>query len=99
MREINWQPGVTLEDIELQVIDKAYRFFEGNKTKTANALGIAIRTLDNKLSKMYGSKEEETKDDGNTSSGRVHLEPNDKISQKQTLHVRERDKIQKVSSK
>lgn len=48
---IHWSPGVTLEDVERQVILKAYTFYKGNKTATATALGIAIRTLDNKLEK------------------------------------------------
>lgn len=48
---IVWSPGVTLDAIEKQVILKAFRFFRGNKTATATALGIAIRTLDNKLEK------------------------------------------------
>lgn len=46
---ITWSPGVTLEAIEKETILKAFRFYRGNKTATANALGIAIRTLDNKL--------------------------------------------------
>jgi hypothetical protein len=44
-----WSPGITLESIEKQVILIAFRFFRGNKTQTAQALGIAIRTLDAKL--------------------------------------------------
>lgn len=48
---IVWSPGVTLDAIEKQVILKAFRFYRGNKTATATALGIAIRTLDNKLEK------------------------------------------------
>jgi len=55
---IQWSPGVTLDAIERQVILKAYRFFRFNKTATANALGIAIRTLDNKLERYeYDDKE------------------------------------------
>lgn len=46
---INWQPGVTLDHIEEQVIKKAYAHFRGNKTATAVALGVAIRTLDSKF--------------------------------------------------
>lgn len=46
---INWTPGVTLDDIEKQVIVKAFRFYRGNKTQCSNALGISIRTLDTKL--------------------------------------------------
>ncbi len=48
---IVWSPGVTLESIEKEVILRAFRFYRGNKTATSSALGIAIRTLDNKLEK------------------------------------------------
>lgn len=48
-QQIIWSPGITLADIEKQVILKAFRFFRGNKTTTANALGISIRTLDTRL--------------------------------------------------
>lgn len=48
---IMWSPGVSLEAIEKQVILKALSHFKNNKTVTAGALGIAIRTLDNKLDK------------------------------------------------
>lgn len=51
METVNWSPGMTLEELERHVIAKALRFYRGNKTTTANALGIAIRTLDNKLEK------------------------------------------------
>ena len=47
-----WQVGMTLEDMEKEVIEKSLRFYSGNKTHTANALGIAIRTLDAKLEKF-----------------------------------------------
>lgn len=46
---IIWTPGVTLEQIERQVIEKAFSHFQKNKTSTAHALGIAIRTLDSKF--------------------------------------------------
>lgn len=49
--QIMWSPGVTLEDIEKQVILKAFRFYRGSKTTTSQALGISIRTLDTKLEK------------------------------------------------
>lgn len=48
---ITWTPGITLEAIEQQVVQIAYHHYRGNKTATASALGIAIRTLDNKLEK------------------------------------------------
>ncbi len=46
---IIWSPGVTLDNIERQVIFKAFSFFGKNKTQTAGALGISVRTLDNKF--------------------------------------------------
>lgn len=48
---ITWTPGVSLASIEKQVILAAFRFYRGNKTTTSTALGISIRTLDNKLEK------------------------------------------------
>lgn len=50
---IQWSPGVSLESVEKQAIILAYRFYRGNKTATANSLGIAIRTLDSKLEKYH----------------------------------------------
>jgi two-component system response regulator FlrC len=44
-----WKPGRTLDEIERQVILDALKFHEGNRTHTAKALGISIRTLRNKL--------------------------------------------------
>jgi hypothetical protein len=49
---IQWSPGTTLEQVELQVVRAAYSFYKENKTATAGALGIAIRTLDTKLEKL-----------------------------------------------
>ncbi len=49
MSDVQWQPGMTIDDIERDVIMKAYRFYGQNKTKTAESLGIAVRTLDAKL--------------------------------------------------
>ncbi len=49
---IFWSPGTTLEEVEAQVISKAYQFYRGNKSATARSLGIAIRTLDDKLVKL-----------------------------------------------
>ncbi len=48
---IEWYPGITLEMIERQAIEIAFQHFHGNKTTTAQALGIAIRTLDSRLQK------------------------------------------------
>lgn len=54
---MSWQPGKTLEQVEKEAILAAYRFYDGNKTHTANSLGIAIRTLDNKLLRYDGKIE------------------------------------------
>lgn len=58
---ISWSPGVTLEQIEKDVILRAFRFYRGNKTTTATSLGISIRTLDHKLEKYEndGRKQKE----------------------------------------
>jgi len=44
-----WVPGKTLDDIERNVILQALDYHKGNRTHTARALGISIRTLRNKL--------------------------------------------------
>lgn len=49
MIETYWQMGMTLEDSERRIIESCLAKMHGNKTKTAQMLGIAIRTLDNKL--------------------------------------------------
>jgi two-component system response regulator FlrC len=45
----SWEPGRTLDDIERNVILEALKYHSGNRTHTAKALGISIRTLRNKL--------------------------------------------------
>jgi transcriptional regulator with PAS, ATPase and Fis domain len=47
--ERSWVPGQTLDDIERNVILTALEYHQGNRTHTARALGISIRTLRNKL--------------------------------------------------
>lgn len=58
---IFWSPGVTIDEIERQVILKAYKFYQNNKTTTASALGIAIRTLDSRLEKYKSDDEQRDK--------------------------------------
>lgn len=48
---VNWVPGMTLEEMEKQCILKAFQWCRNNKTQCAGMLGIAIRTLENKLEK------------------------------------------------
>lgn len=62
--QVMWSPGMSLESLEKHVILKAFRFYRGNKTTTAQALGISVRTLDNKLDKYtVDAKESKTNDD------------------------------------
>lgn len=72
---IIWSPGVTLEQIEKEVILKAFRFYRGNKTTTSIALGIAVRTLDNKLA-QYGedTQTQEKRKKDNAAKGTEFLE-------------------------
>jgi hypothetical protein len=88
-----WQPGMKLDEIEKMVILKAFQFFHGNKTQTANSLGIAVRTLDAKLKKY----EDEKNGILSTESG-LCVEPVDELPPEPTLPVRERQKVQEVSS-
>jgi two-component system response regulator FlrC len=47
-----WKPGKTLDEIERSVILEALKFYQGNRTHAAKALGISIRTLRNKLAEF-----------------------------------------------
>ena len=49
LEEKSWSPGRTLNDVEKNVILEALKYHHGNRTHTARALGISIRTLRNKL--------------------------------------------------
>jgi hypothetical protein len=46
---VNWSPGMTIETAEKECILQAFRFYRGNKTQTAQSLGINIRTLERKM--------------------------------------------------
>lgn len=50
-----WQPGMTLAELEKRTILQALRVYGGNQTATADALGISVRTIANKLA-TYGVK-------------------------------------------
>jgi transcriptional regulator with PAS, ATPase and Fis domain len=43
------QPGMTVDDMEKQLIDLTLAHTGGNKTKAATLLGISVKTLHNKL--------------------------------------------------
>ena len=46
---LNFSPGITLQALERDWIVSSLKFYQYNKTRTAQALGISIRTLDNKI--------------------------------------------------
>lgn len=45
----SFSPGITIAEMEKQLIIQTLRHCHGNKTKTAEILGISVRTLRNKL--------------------------------------------------
>ena len=55
----SWNPGKTLEQLEKEVILKAYNFCNKNKLRTAATLGISPRTLDNKFEKYTDDEKKE----------------------------------------
>jgi DNA-binding NtrC family response regulator len=60
---IHWQVGMTLEEVEKQVILKAMQIFNNNKTHVAQALGVSIRTIQNKMAKYTGESAEASAED------------------------------------
>ena len=102
---VNWQIGITLEQLEREVILKALKYFNNNKTHTANALGIAIRTIDNKLEKYSQEdlvleqriREREEKAYALLQAQRgLPVEPVDESSEKHGMHLRKQEEVQKV---
>lgn len=61
--QIIWSPGCTLEQIERQVIEKAFAFFRQNKSATASALGICVKTLDAKCARY--SEQDKIREENN----------------------------------
>lgn len=58
---MQYYAGLTLEIAEKIVIEGAYRYYGNNKTTTAQALQISIRTLDTKLEKYKAEAESKLK--------------------------------------
>lgn len=90
---MSWQPGWTLEQVEEDVIDKALRFFGGNKVRTAAALGIAERTLYNKLESYERRKNGDTSTQ--TSSG-LRMEPVIEVATELPLPLRKQVEVQEM---
>jgi len=102
---ITWQPGMTLDQLEREVILKALKYYKNNKTHTAEGLGIAIRTIDNKLEKYkqedeaYAEllKKKEEKANGFLQASRgIPVEPVTEPTKEHGVPVREQEKIQEV---
>ena len=49
-------PGMSIKDVEKTLIEKTLTHYKGNKTQTAEALGISLKTLYNRLNE-YGYQE------------------------------------------
>lgn len=60
-KTVNWMPGMTLEQMERQVIEAEYEFRRRDKSATAAALACTVRTLDNKFAKWKEEKKEQDK--------------------------------------
>lgn len=58
---MRWIPGTTIYDLEKMAITDAMRFYEGRKTDVAQALGISIKTLYNKLEEYAREDESRAK--------------------------------------
>lgn len=55
---IIWSPGVSLEDMEEKIIEKAYEHYGKNAQKTASSLKISIDILNEKI-KKFSEKQKE----------------------------------------
>jgi hypothetical protein len=84
---------MTLDQSEKRIIEYEFRRQQQNKAKTAQSLGIAIRTLDNKL-KEIGHVEQ--KNESVQVERRMDVEPAVTISKELGLPLRERKEVQKV---
>ncbi len=110
IRGVQWTPGLTLEEMELQVIDVAYEHYRHNKSQTAAALGISVRNLDLKLEHIRetrekdieSAKERDQRDQDFLRRARglpplIIEKPEPQIAPKQPVPVRELEEIQEVS--
>lgn len=54
----NLEPGMSIREVEQRLIEKTLEHFEHNRRRTADALGISLKTLYNRL-RDYGREPEE----------------------------------------
>jgi len=55
---IIWSPGMSLEDIEEQIIEKAYNHYNKNVETTSNSLKISMEKLQEKIKKFADKQQE-----------------------------------------
>lgn len=96
--QVSWQPGLTLDVIEKEIVLKALRYYHGNRAQTADSLGISIKTLYNKL-QSYGVADdgpgiqrdaeeiERKRQEGLQPKTGPNLESSDQITKKQSMSV------------
>ncbi len=68
---LQFRPGTKLEDIELQVIQQVLKRNHGDRAKSAEELGIGVRTIYRKLNEIEARKRG---DSGEAPSGGEHVE-------------------------
>jgi len=56
-------PGTSIRDMERRLIEQTLEHFDGNKTQTAEALGISLKTLYNRLSEYEAEAAEPNADE------------------------------------
>ena len=105
-QDTNWYHGMTLEEMEQIIIMRSLQIHMGNKTKTAESLGISIRTIDNKLEKYEELKragEKRTQDREIKArehllqaQGRTDVEPTAEVTAQHSVPLRQRQEVQKM---
>jgi len=55
-QSVTAQPGTSLRDVERQLFESTLKATGGNRTRTADMLGISVRTVRNRI-REYGLKE------------------------------------------
>lgn len=103
---MSWQPGQTIEDLERDAIKSAMKFFQGNKTAVANALGVTVKTIYNKLEqydieradreKADKQREEAAKKEIFAARHGLHVEPPREVPEKQPVLLRQQEKVQEM---
>lgn len=56
-----WSPGMSIDQVEQELIEYSMRMFAGDKKKVAEAVGISLRSVEYKL-KRYEQKRQADED-------------------------------------